>query len=108
MTGRIRLFGYITLAFFLIEDVNAQKIANASLKVGDIDLDGKLNEVDWTNAEATSDLTQFSPNPGYKCSQRTEIRILYDDEAIYIGAQMFDSAPDSILMQYSQRDQIIC
>ena len=106
MTGRIRLFGYITLAFFLIEDVNAQKIANASLKVGDIVLDGKLNEVDWTNAEATSDLTQFSPNPGYKCSQRTEIRILYDDEAIYIGAQMFDSAPDSILMQYSQRDQI--
>ena len=50
MTGRIRLFGYITLAFFLIEDVNAQKIANASLKVGDIVLDGKLNEVDWTNA----------------------------------------------------------
>ncbi|MBT5147533.1 MAG: carbohydrate binding family 9 domain-containing protein [Flavobacteriales bacterium] len=106
MRGRIRLFGYITLAFFFIEDINAQRIANASLKVSEIVLDGKLNEVAWGSAEVISDFTQFSPNPGYESTQRTELRILFDDEAIYVGAQMFDTAPDSILMQYSQRDQI--
>ncbi|MBT7653276.1 MAG: carbohydrate binding family 9 domain-containing protein [Flavobacteriales bacterium] len=106
MSGRIRLFGYITLAFFLIEDVNAQKIADASLKVGDIVLDGKLNEVAWGSTDVISDFTQFSPHPGNPSTQRTELRILFDDEAIYVGARMFDTAPDSILMQYSQRDQI--
>ena len=106
MRGRIRLFGYITVAFFFIEDINAQRIANASLKVGEIVLDGKLNELEWGSAEVISDFTQFSPNPGDASTQRTELRILYDDEAIYVGARMFDTAPDSILMQYSQRDQI--
>lgn len=106
MSGRIRLFGYITLAFFLIEEVNAQKIANASLKVGDIVLDGKLNEVAWGSTDVISDFTQFSPHPGNPSTQMTELRILFDDEAIYVGARMFDTAPDSILMQYSQRDQI--
>jgi len=106
MRGIVTLFGYITVAFCFIEDLNAQRIANASLKVGEIVLDGKLNELDWGSAEVISDFTQFSPNPGDASTQRTELRILYDDEAIYVGAQMFDTAPDSILMQYSQRDQI--
>ncbi|MDA0732129.1 MAG: DUF5916 domain-containing protein [Bacteroidetes bacterium] len=102
----VHFFCFIFVAIFCIHDVEAQRVANASIKVGEIVLDGKLNEIDWGTAEVISDLTQFSPNPGDKSSQKTEIRILYDDEAIYVGAQMFDTAPDSILMQYSQRDQV--
>ena len=100
------LFCFFTLTLFFIDKSEAQRIAHASIKVGEIVLDGKLNEIDWATAEGSTGLTQYSPNPGDKSSQKTEIRILYDDEAIYVGAQMFDTAPDSILMQYSQRDQI--
>jgi len=102
----VYLFCFLFVNFLYIHDVEAQRVANASIKVGEIVLDGKLNEIDWATADVTSDLTQYSPNPGDKSSQKTEIRILFDDEAIYVGAQMFDTAPDSILMQYSQRDQV--
>ena len=102
----IYLFCFFFVALFSIHDVEGQRIANASIKVGEIVLDGKLNEIDWASAEGSTGLTQYSPNPGNKSSQKSEIRILYDDEAIYVGAQMFDTAPDSILMQYSQRDEV--
>ena len=97
---------FFTLTLFFIGKSEAQRIANANIKVGEVVLDGKLNEIDWESAEGATGLTQYSPNPGSASSQKTEIRILYDDDAIYVGAQMFDTAPDSILMQYSQRDQI--
>ena len=100
------LFCFFTLTLFFSTRVDAQRIATASIKVGEIVLDGTLNEISWTNAKVATGLTQYSPNPGNASSQKTEIRILYDDEAVYVGAQMFDTAPDSILMQYSQRDQI--
>ena len=106
MRAVAHLFCFFTLTLFFIDKSEAQRIAHASIKVGEIVLDGKLSEIDWATAEGSTGLTQYSPNPGDKSSQKTEIRILYDDEAIYVGAQMFDTAPDSILMQYSQRDQV--
>ena len=102
----VKFFCFISLISLFFIDTSAQRIANASIKVGEIILDGKLNEADWGKAEITTDFTQFSPNPGVASKQKTELRILYDDEAIYVGAHMFDTAPDSILMQYSQRDEI--
>ena len=38
-------------------------------------------------------------------TQRTEVRVAYDDAAIYIGARMYDSSPDSIMPILSRRDQ---
>ncbi|MDQ3047683.1 MAG: carbohydrate binding family 9 domain-containing protein [Bacteroidota bacterium] len=67
-------------------------------------IDGELNDVSWVNAEMATDFIQRAPKPGVPCSQKTEIRVIYDDVAIYIGAQMFDSRPDSILRELSQRD----
>ena len=49
----------------------------------------------------TTTQTQAAPS-----SQKSEIRVLYDDKAIYVGAMLFDTSPDSILKQLSQRDQI--
>ncbi len=67
-------------------------------------VDGKLDKVEWANAEIASGFVQQSPRPGAASTQQTEVRILYSDEAIYIGARMFDSSPDSILKQLSARD----
>lgn len=69
------------------------------------EIDGQLTEDAWSYAGSVSDFIQQSPNPGSPARHKTEVRILYTDEAIYVGARMFDSAPDSILRQLSARDE---
>lgn len=67
-------------------------------------IDGKLDEAIWESAESATSFLQQAPRPGQPSMQKTEVRILYSDEAIYVGARMYDSAPDSILKQLSARD----
>ncbi len=81
------------------KDVVASRIADA------IVIDGKLDEPAWAMARQATDLIQNSPNPGKSASLPTELSILYDDNAVYIGATMHDAAPDSILTQLSPRDE---
>lgn len=69
-------------------------------------LDGKLNDACWSDAKPISDFVQNRPQPGSKPSQRTEVRIVYNDDAVYVGAYLYDTAPDSILNQLTQRDEI--
>src|SRR4029453_11152573 len=47
---------------------------------------------------------QRDPNEGAPGSQRTEVRLLYDDEAIYVGARLHDARADSIVRQLVRRD----
>lgn len=68
-------------------------------------IDGVLNEDVWSFVEPAISFIQQAPNPGQNSRQKTEVRILYTDEAIYIGARMFDSSPDSILHQLGPRDE---
>lgn len=67
-------------------------------------IDGVLDEAVWINAPVATDFVEYTPNPGRKASQRTEVKVLYTTEGIYIGAKMYDTAPDSILKQLSVRD----
>lgn len=69
------------------------------------EIDGKLDELVWQTVQPATSFTQQSPNPGVASVQRTEVRFLYTDEAVYVGARLFDSAPDSILHQLSPRDE---
>lgn len=68
-------------------------------------IDGQLDEQAWMLVQPANSFTQQTPNPGFASNQFTEVKILYTDEAIYIGARMFDSAPDSILHQLGPRDE---
>lgn len=67
-------------------------------------IDGVLDDSVWMYAPVATDFTENTPNPGTKPSQRTEVKVLYTTEGIYIGAKMYDTAPDSILKQLSVRD----
>ncbi len=71
---------------------------------GAIAIDGVLSEADWKNAPVISNFCQKEPNQGAPGAQRTEVCVLYDDDAIYIGARMFDAHPDSIVKLLSRRD----
>lgn len=67
-------------------------------------IDGVLDDAVWANVPVATDFMEYTPNPGRKASQRTEVKILYTTEGIYIGAKMYDTAADSILKQLSVRD----
>ena len=56
-----------------------------------IDLDGRLNEPAWATAPVTDSFTQIDPDEGRPASQRTEVRVMYDDAFLYVGARLHDS-----------------
>ena len=66
-------------------------------------IDGRLDEAAWDRVEAVSDFVQMRPDPGAPATARTEARVLFDDDAVYIGMRMLD-APDSIAAQLVRRD----
>ena len=54
-------------------------------------LDGRLDDPAWARATVVSEFTQLDPEEGRPASARTEVRIVYDAEALYIGAVLHDS-----------------
>ena len=69
-------------------------------------LDGVLDEAAWQTAPVATNFYELEPTPGRPEKHPTEVRILYDDAAIYVGAVMHDVAQDSILRELSARDNI--
>jgi hypothetical protein len=68
-------------------------------------LDGRLDDPVWQTAEVVTGFTQVRPNDGTEPSELTEVRIVYDRDALYVGARCYDSEPDAILATLSRRDQ---
>ena len=69
-------------------------------------LDGLVNEASWDVADVASDFLQREPNEGQPASERTEVRILYDDKNVYVGVIAYDSNPNSILATELRRDEL--
>jgi hypothetical protein len=67
-------------------------------------IDGHLIDESWSLAEPASEFTQRDPDEGMPPTERTEIRILYDDDAVYVAARLFDNEPDLIGRRLSSRD----
>lgn len=67
-------------------------------------VDGDLSDAAWQSIRPETELHEFKPVPFADPKQKTEVRFAFDDRALYIGARMWDSAPDSILHQLIQRD----
>lgn len=68
-------------------------------------IDGLLDEPDWISAMAATGFVVFEPNEGMPASQATDARVLYGDDALYVGIRAFDSSPDSIVARLARRDQ---
>jgi len=72
---------------------------------GGIRVDGHLDEPAWMEADSsTSDFIQVQPNPGYPASEPTTIRILYDEDALYIGVTLYESEPDKLIVPGLEQD----
>ncbi len=66
-------------------------LAIAARRTGPILLDGKLDEPDWQAGTPATGFRQAQPHEGESATQRTEVRFLYDDDYLYIGARMYDT-----------------
>ena len=89
------------------QKIDLQKKQLKALRINTpLKIDGDLSEVNWQQAPFATDMVVNQPTPGATPSQRSEIKVLYDDNAIYVGAMLYDSQPDSILREVRQRDNI--
>ena len=69
------------------------------------DLDGVLDDPAWLSAPVATDFVQLEPHEGLASTERTEARVLYGEDALYVAFRAFDSRPDSIVGQLTRRDQ---
>jgi hypothetical protein len=67
-------------------------------------INGALDEGVWQTATPLTSFVQAEPFEGSPASENTEVRILYDDEAIYVGVVLHDSSPSTILTTDTRRD----
>lgn len=70
-------------------------------------LDGLLNEHVWKSAIPVSGFQQYDPEEGAPATEGTSVRILYDDNALYIGVFCYDSSPSEIVKQLTRRDRLV-
>lgn len=67
-------------------------------------LDGRLNEAAWQRGGLVTGLRQYRPRAGKPMSEKTEIRILYDLDYLYLGIRCYDSEPGRIVSRGMERD----
>ena len=93
--------------FFICATTFSQKKSLKAAPIqGGISIDGNLDESNWKTASVANDFYMFAPDNGKQISpnKETQVKILYDNEAIYIGATLYDDEPSKILKEITQRD----
>ncbi len=87
------------------DDLTDEKLTVKAIRLNEsVIVDGVLSESVWQNGHGVNKFRQRDPIEGAEPSEKTEVRVAYDDQAIYVGARMYDSAPDSIIARLARRD----
>ncbi|MEO0788662.1 MAG: DUF5916 domain-containing protein [Bacteroidota bacterium] len=94
------LFPLLTVLSQSSRELSAYRI-NENIKI-----DGQLDEAAWLQSEASEGFTTLRPNPDLPSTENSIVHVLFDDEGIYIGAELEDSRPDSILRELTERDDL--
>ncbi|HET6373979.1 MAG TPA: carbohydrate binding family 9 domain-containing protein, partial [Candidatus Polarisedimenticolia bacterium] len=79
-------------------------IAHAVRAPAPVTVDGVLDEAAWSGAEPITSFTQRFPAEGSPASQKSDVRILFDDERLFIGAELYDSEPARIIAREMKED----
>lgn len=75
---------------------------NCSIKI-----DGIIDEEVWELAPRSGNFIQYEPDEGEPASESTFVRVAFDDEALYVGLECYDSEPDKIVKRLTRRDRYI-
>lgn len=104
----------LALLFLSISAISYSQnnIHRKTLKAVRIDInptiDGKLDEAFWKNADIAKDFVMIDPGDGdpERLNKRTEVKIAYNNEALFVGATLYEDDMNSIAKQFGNRDQI--
>ncbi|HYU43958.1 MAG TPA: DUF5916 domain-containing protein [Vicinamibacteria bacterium] len=88
------------------QDPHGQPITHAARATVPISVDGRLGEDEWSQAPVAAGFVQREPSEGAPATEATELRLLYDDAALYVGVRLHDSEPGRIIRQLSRRDDV--
>lgn len=108
---------FIILSFFINsnsfgQEENAPPKSRKTYQINRIntapEIDGTLNESVWQNVQSASGFLMVEPGDGDPIPEdyKTTVKMLYDDEAIYIGAHLQSGEPEKTITQFTQRDNI--
>ncbi|NNF34593.1 MAG: carbohydrate binding family 9 domain-containing protein [Saprospiraceae bacterium] len=109
LRSAVRQLAYILPAWILLfqyADLAAQVSMKATRTFEKVEVDGVLDEESWSSLPIATDFIAWTPQPGLKASDETEVRFLYDDNSIYIAARMAVTDRDSIMTELTQRDDL--
>ena len=86
------------------QDSIPKKTYNATFTSSPPIIDGAIEDDAWQAGEWQGDFRQYEPHNGARPSQKTEFKLLYDDNNIYVAFKAYDTNPDSIVRRISRRD----
>ena len=103
---------FLLFSFLIIFNLNSysqtlKKTLKTNFSAEKITIDGKFDEEIWKTSEIATDFIMIAPNNGdpEKYNRRSEVKIVYDNEAIYVAATMYDDEPKKILRELTARDE---
>ena len=67
-------------------------------------IDADLSEAAWAKATVIQDFKQLMPDPGGAPTERTVVRVMYDENNLYFGVYAYDSEPDALIVRSMSRD----
>jgi hypothetical protein len=108
MTNRFGITILLCLASFLFSFSQTKKSVSTKKTTENISIDANLNEASWKNAAIATDFVSLEPKNGTPIPEefKTEVKVLYTDDAIYISATLYDPDPTKILKELVERDDI--
>ena len=108
MTNKFSISILFCLAGFLFSFSQTKKSVSTKKTTENISIDAELNEASWKDAEIATDFVSLEPKNGTPIPEefKTEVKILYSDDAVYIGAKLYDPNPEKILKELVERDEI--
>ena len=92
---------YLSLLFLIVCSINnygQKKVLRTEYITENITIDGKINEEIWKTASVATDFVMYEPDNGKSISadKKTDVKILYDNNAIYVAAVLYDNEPRKI------------
>lgn len=85
-------------------EIRAEKRVTA-VRIDDrLVIDGRLDEPIWQSAEPATNFYQQAPDEGRLATHLTEVRFLYDDTTLYVGAMMYDDEPENLVINELSRE----
>jgi hypothetical protein len=86
------------------DESSGTRVAEAAEALEAPIVDGIVEDAIWSTASVITDFVQAEPYEGEPSTERTEVRVLFDETHLYLGVICYDSEPDGIIVTDARRD----